>query len=52
MHNKDPSWPMFMDELIDPFAPATTRIPVDDFRHIHQSGSVDEYISNYNRIKA
>jgi Ty3 transposon capsid-like protein len=51
LNTYNPYWSEFRDELLDRFNPEFKN-PVDEFKKVHQSGKVDDYIINYERVKA
>ncbi|KAJ3687163.1 hypothetical protein LUZ61_016327 [Rhynchospora tenuis] len=48
----DLPWPMFVEEVFDRFQPHTTSHPVGDFKRVHQTGKVVDYIRQFERAKS
>ncbi|KAJ1699376.1 hypothetical protein LUZ63_007888 [Rhynchospora breviuscula] len=48
----DLPWPLLVEEVFDRFQPHNTSNPVGDFKRVHQSGKVADYIRQFERAKS
>ncbi|KAJ1700090.1 hypothetical protein LUZ63_008602 [Rhynchospora breviuscula] len=48
----NPPWPMLVEEVLDRFQSYNASNPVGDFKRVHQTGKVVEYIRQFERAKS
>jgi Retrotransposon gag protein len=50
--NQIPSWDLLVEEVSNRFKLVTIKHPVDEFKRLHQTGTMEEYIKRFGRVKA
>jgi hypothetical protein len=50
--NQPPSWDLLVEEINARFQLSHNKHPIEEFKRLHQSGTMDEYIKKISRMKA